>query len=100
MGCNARIAKVPGINEAAQRLALAASGRDADKVWKRNSAEAWKTAKNAANPTCRLHAVLGAWLRRQSAILERRTAPTQVPVTILLELEVCLVVSAVVQLHH
>ena len=45
--------------QAAQRFALAASGRDADKAWKQDSAEALKLPENAANPTCRLHAVLG-----------------------------------------
>ena len=31
---------------AAERLALAASGRDANQAWKQDSAEALKTAKN------------------------------------------------------
>jgi hypothetical protein len=43
---------------------------------------------------------VGRGVTKAVLYLEQRTARTQVPVTILFELEVCLVVSVVVQLHH
>jgi hypothetical protein len=46
----------------AQRFALPALGRAADKARKQDFAESLKTAKKRADPTYRMHAVLGGFM--------------------------------------
>jgi len=46
----------------AQRLALPASGRDETRLESRINPKPEKSSKNAQNPTCRVHAVLGGSL--------------------------------------
>ena len=50
------------LHGATQRPALAASGRDETRLGSRKNSKPEKGSKNAPSPTCRLHAVLGAFL--------------------------------------